>query len=144
MLTPRRTGKRRAEPAEARRAFGPKGSAVPVPQAAQDLAIVENRLALVAVEFSEEKLRLVEVLFWVSLFLLLGLMSVLLLTLTVVLLCGEGARLLVLAAFSLVYLSGTVGAFLILRQRLKNWPAPFAETIAEIRKDRECLRAPKS
>ncbi len=108
------------------------------------LAVLENRLALAAVELSEEVIFFLELLLWAAVAFSLGLLCVLLLTLTVVLLCGEEARLIVLVGFSLIYLGGAVGAFFALRHRLKNRPAPFADTIAEIQKDRECLRTPKS
>lgn len=107
-------------------------------------AALENRVALATVELSEQGAYFLDLLFWMAVLFSLGALFILLFTATIVFLCAEELRLMVLAGFTLIYLGGALGAFFALRHRLKNRPAPFADTIAEIRKDRECLRAPKS
>ena len=108
------------------------------------LAILENRLCLATVEFNLEKYQVIEVLFWGAAFFFLGLLAVLLLTLTVIVIFWDTARLAVLISLTLIYSVGAGGAFYIVKRRLKKWPPPFAETIAEIRKDRACLQTRKS
>jgi len=104
------------------------------------LALVQNRLELFALELKEEKCRFIEILVWASAVILLGVMAVMMVTLTVVFLFWESARVFVLAGFCLLYVLGAIAAFVGLRRRLKNQPLPFAESLNEIKKDRECLQ----
>lgn len=111
------------------------------------LATVQNRLELFAVELQEEKCRLIEALVWAAAVIFLAIMAVTMLTLTVAFLAGmlfgDAALLWVLAGFTLLYATVACGAYRALKQRLCNRPLPFAETIAELKKDRECLRPRK-
>jgi uncharacterized membrane protein YqjE len=108
------------------------------------LAVVENRLSLATVELNLEKYQAIEVLFWGAACFSLGFLAMLLLTFTVVVVFWESGRLTVLIGLTLVYLFGAAAAFFALKHRLKSWPTPFTETIAEIKKDRACLKARKS
>jgi uncharacterized membrane protein YqjE len=96
------------------------------------LAVVQNRLELAAVELGEEKHRLVDALMW-------AMMTVVLATVTVLFVFRDNA-LPVLLGFCLAYMAASVTAFAMLRRRLKNWPLPFTHTLAEMKKDRECLQ----
>ncbi len=101
-------------------------------------AIAENRLELLVVEWHEERLRAFEVLLLVGIALVLALMTLMVVTMTVVVVCINNHRIDVVIGLSVVYLLATIGAWWRLRARLKNW-APFRETLAEIKKDRACL-----
>ena len=103
------------------------------------LAIFENRVALFAIELSAEKIRAAEALFWGAAFFFLALLAAVVLTIVVVWASPQAIRLWVLAGFGLAYLAGAAGVFITLRNRLQNWPPPFSDTMAEIKKDRECL-----
>src|SRR5438094_199588 len=103
------------------------------------LAAVQNRAELLSVEFKEEKDHILEVGFWLTFALFFGIMTVLVLTATVILLFSEGYRIYAAGAFCIVYLAGTIWAILGLRKRLQNRPVPFAETVEELKKDREWL-----
>ena|SRR6266487_5372503 len=103
------------------------------------LALVQNRLELFALELKEEKCRFIEILVWTSAAVLLGVMAVTMVTFTVVFLFWESARVYVLVGFCLFYVISAIAAFAGLRRRLKNQPLPFAESLNEIKKDRECL-----
>jgi uncharacterized membrane protein YqjE len=103
------------------------------------VAILENRIALLTVELEEEKLRMLGLLLWVAGAILAATLAILLVSLTVVFLFPETARVYVLAAFSLVYLTAAWWAFTTLRNRIKNGPPPFQETLAQLRKDRSWL-----
>jgi uncharacterized membrane protein YqjE len=110
------------------------------------LAVVQNRLELAAAELSEEKYRLINVLCWGAVFFFLTLMAVWSLTVGVIILCftiGETMGIIAATLFVLAYLLAAGAVYVVLRQRLKQWPAPFTHTIAEIKKDRQCLEAPK-
>jgi uncharacterized membrane protein YqjE len=104
------------------------------------LALARNRVELFALEWQEEKLRLLNLLIWVSVAVTLGVAG---------LLVGLGA--LALWLWSVAGYPGLVGLALTLvgaalglvwglRRRLQCEPAPFTETVAEFRKDGECLK----
>ena len=103
------------------------------------LAAVQNRLELFVVELKEEKCHVIQILIWASAVILLGLMAIATATFTIVFLVEESARVFVLAGFCLFYILAAVGAFLGLKKRLKDQPLPFAESISQIKKDREWL-----
>ena len=106
------------------------------------LDIVQTRVAIVATEFEEERVRLRELvvfglaaLFFVSL-------GIVLFTLFVVMLFWETHRLYVMGGFALLYLGLGVVAGISLRHRLKSRPRLFATTLAELSKDRDQLTPP--
>ena len=103
------------------------------------LAAVQNRLELFVVELKEEKCRVIEILIWASAAIVLSLMAVTTATFTIVFLVGVEVRVFVLAGFCLFYILAAVGAFYGLKKRLKEHPLPFADTLSQIKKDRECL-----
>ena len=104
------------------------------------LAAVQNRLEIFVVELKEEKCHVIEILIWASAAIVLGLMAIATATFTIVLLFPERrTQVFVLAGFSLFYILAAVGAFRGLKKRLKDHPLPFAESISQIKKDREWL-----
>jgi len=111
------------------------------------LATVQNRLELFSVELREEKCRLIDVLALAAAVIFLAVLAATVFTFLVVLLSGvlfgERVQLGVLAGFALLYGGGAYGAFRVLKRRLTEGPVPFADTIAELKKDRECLRPRK-
>lgn len=102
------------------------------------LAIGQNRVELFAVEMQEEKHRLAEAILCATAVAGLGLMTLSLVTFTIVVLFWENGRLPALVTLSFLYLAGTGFAWRALRARLDRGGA-FAETIAELKKDRACL-----
>lgn len=102
---------------------------------------VNNRVELLAVEWQEERLRLRDIFVWAVALLFLATMGALLLTATIVLLFPEGARIYVTAALGLLYFSGAVAAWFVLRGALKR--EPFAESIDQVKKDRLWLQSLK-
>jgi len=103
------------------------------------LGALGNRAELFAVEWQEEKARLLEVLVWAIGLLFLGIVGILLLTAIIIFLFPEDERIYVAAAFAFLYLAGAVAAGLTIRSRLKH--APFAESIEQLRKDRLCFES---
>src|SRR5947207_141178 len=103
------------------------------------LAAVQNRLELFVVELKEEKCHVIEILIWAAAAIVLGLMAITTATFTIVFLVPKDAKPFVLAGFCVFYILAAVGAFLGLKKRLRNHPLPFAESISQIKKDRECL-----
>ena len=101
-------------------------------------ATAANRVELLLVEWHEERLRLVEALLLAGVVLILALMTLLVATMTIVAVCLINHQMGLVVALGLVYLLATIGCYLFLRSRLKSW-APFAATLAELKKDKECL-----
>jgi uncharacterized membrane protein YqjE len=101
-------------------------------------ATVANRVELLLVEWHEERLRLIEALLLAGAVLILALMTLMVGTLTIVAVCVINHQLGLVVGLGLVYLLATIGCYLLLRNRLKSW-APFAETLAELKKDKACL-----
>ena len=102
------------------------------------LATTHNRVELFAVELQEEKCRLVEAILCAAAVVAFGLMSLSLVTFTVVVFFWENGLLPALAGLSVLYLLGTALAWRALQSRLKARSA-FADTLAELKKDRSCL-----
>ena len=102
------------------------------------LALAQNRVELFAVELREEKCRLMEAILWASAVVAFGMMTLTLLTLLVVVLFWQDARIAALVILSLLYLLATFLAWRGLHSRLTR-TSTFSGTLDEIKKDRECL-----
>ena len=68
---------------------------------------------------------------------LLGLMTLLLVTAIVIFAVAEEYRMYVAGGFALLYFLGALAAVLAIRMNLKR--TPFAETVDQFKKDRELL-----
>jgi uncharacterized membrane protein YqjE len=103
------------------------------------LGALGNRGELLIVELQEERLRVVKVIILGVAGLFLGMMTILLLTGMIIFLVPPEFRVYVAGGFAFLYFAGSIAAFLILRSQLKH--APFAESLAQFKKDRELLEA---
>lgn len=104
------------------------------------LALLRSRFELFTVEWQEEKLRLLNLLIWLVLAAAIGVAGVFvaIMTLAFWLWATAGyAGLIVLALGALAVASGIIWA---IRRKIQTGPTPFAQTVAEFRKDGECLR----
>ena len=106
------------------------------------LDIVQTRVAIVATEFEEERVRLRELVVFGFVALFFVNLGIVLFTLLVVMLFWESHRLYVMGGFALLYLGVGVVAGISLRHRLKSRPRLFATTLAELSKDRDQLTPP--
>ena len=106
------------------------------------LATTQSRIELFAVELQEEKCRLVEAMLCAAAVAAFGMMTLALVTFTIVVLFWENGRLPALTGLSVLYFVGTVFAWRALQSRLKG-PSAFVDTLAELDKDRSCLKADK-
>jgi len=110
--------------------------------ALQLISLLETRAELVAVEFREEKIRLVKLLIWSSAALFLTAIGLVMLTMTVLFAVWDNPayRLWALAFFTLAYLLGAVFGFFKMKCLLLEGELPFAETINQLKKDRQTLQ----
>lgn len=99
--------------------------------------LLHNRSELFAIEAQEEKSRLIAILMYGLGAVLLGLMTLLLVTAIVIFAVAEPYRMYVAAGFALLYFLGALAAVLAIRTNLKR--TPFAETVDQFKKDRELL-----
>ena len=104
------------------------------------LASVQGRLELFSIELQEEKLRLLKTVVWVGAAVFLGLLAVVFSSLTLVYLFWDSARLAVLGGLAVFYTGALAVVLLALRRFLRHQPSPFAATLHEFGKDRECIR----
>jgi uncharacterized membrane protein YqjE len=102
------------------------------------LAILQNRLELAGVELHESKLRFIEALMLAMAVFFLAAMALVFLSLTLVAVFWD-YRIYVLSALGLAFLLGSGILVFSLKKRIRGWPSPFASTIHELQKDRECL-----
>lgn len=104
--------------------------------------IAHTRLDLISLELREEKVRLLSLLArTLAALALLGLGAVLA-TLFVVVVFWDTHRLLALGVMTVIFLAGGVALGLRVIKDLKAAPQLFAESIAELIKDRESLSVP--
>src|SRR5262245_12639612 len=103
------------------------------------LALVQNRIELFALEIQEEKARLLRTLILaVAAFFLAG-VAVVMVTLTIVFVAGESARVPLLIALSSLYVLVAIRVCFALRRHIRSAPPPFHETVSELKKDRDWL-----
>ncbi len=102
--------------------------------------IARSRLELFSLELQEEKIRLIRLLVMTAAALFCGGMAFVLLNVTLVYLFWETARLTVLVSLTVFYALLLAGLAFGLMRSIARHPLPFAETLREFRKDRECFR----
>ena len=102
------------------------------------LAGVENRIELFLVELREERFRVFEVLLLGCAAALLGFMALLTVTVTLVVIFWDSARVQVLVVLSAFYSLASIGVLWRLKVLLRNWSS-FSATLDELKKDRACF-----
>lgn len=104
------------------------------------LALAQNRLELFAIELQEEKLRLLRLAVGCVVALTLGAAGLMVVVGTLAIFLWRAAGYWGLGGLAMVLLGLSAFLFWRLRQSIVEGPTPFADTLAEFRKDRECLR----
>ena len=106
------------------------------------VAVLQNRIQLFSVELEEQKVRVVRLLVLAGVTIFLANTALLAVSATIVVLAGDQARPAVLIALSVIYVAGAVWAGFALRKEIKSAPAPFQETLSELKKDTDWLNPP--
>jgi len=104
---------------------------------------VQDRIALLSVELQEEKLRLIQIFFWISAAVFTGMMAIMFASLTIVYLLWESARLAALGGLTLLYGGALAAIVIAFRRYLARQPRPFDATLHELTADRACIRTEK-
>jgi uncharacterized membrane protein YqjE len=102
------------------------------------LAMVESRFELASLELREELAHWLSLAVLAAMAFFLGQLGLLLLTCAMVALFPEHAAL-TLAVAGGIYLATAIACVISLRQRLKDRPPPFGDSVAELKRDREWL-----
>lgn len=103
-------------------------------------ALLRSRIELFTVEWQEEKLRLLNLCIWLAAALAIGVAGVLVAIGTLSVWLWSVAGYAGLIGLAVAALAVTWIMLWRLRRRIQNGPTPFAQTVAEFRKDGECLR----
>jgi uncharacterized membrane protein YqjE len=103
------------------------------------LSLAQTRVELLGVELRQEQCRLVEAVLLAATLVAVGLLACTLLTLLVVIVFWDSARLPVLGVLIVAY---AVAGWYVWRRlkRLLHGPSPFSGTVDQLRKDRACLQ----
>ncbi len=103
------------------------------------LSTFHNRLELLTLELKEEKYWLISALMLGACVVVFAILLVVAILITVAVLAPPEARLWLLPGICLIFLAGLAASILGLRRRLLR-PAPLGGTLAELKKDLECLK----
>ena len=104
------------------------------------LALLQGRLEILSIELQEEKQRILQHSLWLCVALSILIMGVVLAALALAAAAYTLWGVLGLIVLALVVLlAGAISVWLVVRH-LKSGPIPFATTLDELKKDRECLR----
>ena len=96
-----------------------------------------NRGELLALEWQEERQRLVEMMAWTVGWVFFGVMAAVMLTGTIILLVPEDKRVYVTGGFTLLYFAAAIWVWSVLKKLVQK--EAFTESLSQIRKDAECL-----
>lgn len=105
------------------------------------LALLRSRFELFTVEWQEEKLRLLNLLIWFGLAAALGVAGVFVAVGTLAVWLWDWAGYAGLIGLAVAALAFAFGILWSVRRKIQTGPPPFAHTVAEFRKDGECLRS---
>jgi len=103
------------------------------------VALLQNRLELLATDIEEERIRLLQVLFWAAGALFFFALGVLTITMFVVLLLWDSHRLAGIIVLSAVFLAIGVGLAIGVYKRMHRRSRLFSASLDELTKDKDRL-----
>lgn len=103
------------------------------------LALAQRRFELFVVELQEEKTRALDLLVRAAALVVLGLLTLVAATVTLVVALWDTSPVLILAAVTVLYGAGAAALGVSLRHRMRDGHKPFAGTIEQLQKDRVCF-----
>lgn len=103
-------------------------------------ALVRSRFELFTVEWQEEKLRLLNLGVWLVVATVLGAAGLLVTIFILAFWLWNQAGYAGLIGLAAATLGAATAIVLTLHHKIKRGPPPFSQTVAEFRKDSECLR----
>lgn len=103
------------------------------------LGSVHDRLELFSIELQEEKLRIFRILILINAAIFSAFLALIFVSLVVVYLFWDTARIYVLSGFAIFYCALFAGVLIALKKFLANQPKPFEATRQELAADRDAL-----
>ena len=103
--------------------------------------LLHTRVELFTTELEEEMHRVAMLLLWAVIAIFFGGLFVLMLSLTIVIAFWDGYRLLAAGLMTLVFFGIVLTAVLKLRAKIRSHPRLLAESLEELKRDREALGA---
>jgi len=103
------------------------------------VALLQNRLELLATDLEEERIRLLQLLFWAAAALFFFALGVLMITVLVVLLVWESHRFAGIVVLAVVFLAIGVGLAIVVRNRMHLRSRLFSASLDELAKDKDRL-----
>ena len=103
--------------------------------------LLHTRVELFTTELEEEMHRVAVLLLWAVIAIFFGGLFVLMLSLTIVIAFWDGYRLLAAGLMTLVFFGVVLTAVLTLRAKIRSHPRLLAESLGELRRDRDALGA---
>lgn len=100
---------------------------------------VHDRVALVATELQEEKIRFIQLLLWIHAVVFAAMMATTFASITLVYWFWDTARLEVLCGLTAFYVVAFGATLFSFRRYLTRQPRPFAATLQELQEDRACI-----
>ena len=107
--------------------------------AATLVALLQNRLELLVTDLEEERVRLLQLLFWAAGALFFFALGVLMITMLIVLLLWDSHRIVGVAILAAVFLAIGVGLAIGVRNRMHVRPRLFSSSLDELAKDKDRL-----
>ena len=102
--------------------------------------LLRSRFELFAVEWQEEKLRVLNLLIWLGLAVFVGAAGFFIAMIALALWLWRTTGYAGLVGLAVINLGVAFAILRAIRRKIRTGPPPFAQTIAEFRKDSECLR----
>jgi len=99
-----------------------------------------DRIELFSLELHEEKFRIIQLFIWISAAVFSAILAITFVSLTIVYLFWDSARLAVLTGFAVVYTGVFLAVLRYCRQFVARQPRPFESTLSELKQDRTCIR----
>jgi uncharacterized membrane protein YqjE len=107
------------------------------------IELVHARLELVGVELQLEVQRATSLLLWAFAAIVCGIVTVVLLAVTVLIAFWDTHRLLAAGCITTVFAFSSIGMALYVRRRLHSRPHLFGSTLEELKRDQAALRGPQ-
>jgi uncharacterized membrane protein YqjE len=107
--------------------------------AATAVALLQTRVELLLTEIEEERLRLLQLLFWAAGAFFSIIVGLLLLVLLVIALFWDSHRIASIAVLAGIFLAVGAGMAIGARKRMRERPRMFSASLAELRKDQDEL-----
>lgn len=104
------------------------------------LSMLHRRLELASIELQEEKYRLLDLLIRAAVLIVLGILTLVTATALVVVVFWDRSPVITLTIITAAYTLTTISVAMGLRDKVKTNPRPFADSVEELKKDREWLR----